>query len=130
MSEETNHSGGNKPAVPSNPLLGCPVCGSDPISFRWTDTHGVGVCTRCGAPHRILHYECDAPVKKPPECQLRPEWVEICKRYFAETGFMVSPGGFDMGMLGGNSSTYSGATVADIEAWNEWMKAHADELPK
>lgn len=27
MSEETNHSDGDKPAVPSNPLLGCPFCG-------------------------------------------------------------------------------------------------------
>ena len=69
-------------------------------------------------------------MEKPPECQLLPEWIAICRRYFAETKRMVDPGGFDMGILSGRTSTYSGATRADAEAWNAWLKEHEAELPK
>jgi len=105
----------------------CVVCDTSLI-FRWTDTHGVAVCAKCGAPYRVLHYENDKPIDKTAECQLLPEWIVICRRYFAETKRMVDPGGFDVvGMRGGR--TYSGATVADFESWVAWLKEHKAELP-
>jgi len=113
----------------SKALLGCVVCGAT-LYFRWTDTHGVGVCSVCGTPYRILHYDGDKRVEKPPECQLLPEWIPIAQRYHSETGGMVAPGDFDMGLLGGRTSTYSGATREDADKWNAWLTAHKAELPK
>ena len=123
---ENNDSG---VAIDSTPLLGCAVCDAE-LRFRWTDTHGVAVCANCGAPHRILHYDGNKRVEKPPECQLLPEWIAVSRRYFAETKRMVDPGGFDMGILGGRKATYSGATREDGEAWDTWLKEHEAELPK
>lgn len=124
----SNNAGG--PAVSSTRLLGCSVCDSE-LRFRWTDTHGVAVCIMCGAPYRILHYgEDNKRVEKPPECQLLPEWVAIARRYYAETKRMVDPGGFDIGLLGGRTATYSGATQEDARAWNSWLEEHEAELPK
>jgi len=126
MNEPKNDSG---VAIDSTPLLGCAVCDA-PFRFRWTDTHGVAVCATCGTPYRILHYDGDKRVEKPPECQLLPEWIAIARRYFAETKRMVDPGGFDMGILGGRTATYSGATQEDFEAWATWLTEHEAELPK
>ena len=75
-------SGAGLSTSPSKALLGCVVCDAD-FCFRWTDTHGVGVCSVCGAPYRILHYDGDKRVEKPPECQLLPEWIAICRQYFS-----------------------------------------------
>lgn len=122
-------SGAGLSTSPSKALLGCVVCDAT-FCFRWTDTHGVGVCSVCGTPYRILHYDGDKRVEKPPECQLLPEWIPIAQRYHAETGGMVDPGGFDIGLLGGRTSTYSGATREDADKWNTWLAAHEAELPK
>ena len=106
----------------------CEVCGSE-LLCRWTDTHGVGVCVRCGTPYRLYHYdENGQPVNKPPECQLTPEWIKVARIYFASMGRMVDPGGFDMGLCGGRTATYSGATQDDSAAWNDWLTKHAAEL--
>jgi len=108
----------------------CTVCDSQ-LRFRWTDTSGVAVCVVCGAPYHILHYDDDdGRVDKPPEFQLLPEWIPIARRYYAETKRMVDPGGFDVGFLGGRTATHSGATVADVQAWNSWLEEHEAELPK
>lgn len=79
--------------------LCCVVCDSE-LHFRWTDTHGVGVCSVCGTPYRILHYEDDTRVERPPECLLTPEGGSIARRYYKE---------------------------ADL--WNEWIAEHVSELP-
>jgi len=126
---DNGKSGAGLSTSPSKALLGCVVCGSE-WYFRWTDTHGVGVCAVCGTPYRILHYDGGKRVAKPPQCQLLPEWIPIAQRYHAETGGMVDPGGFDMGILGGRNATYSGATREDVVKWDTWLAAHESELPK
>lgn len=32
----------------------CAVC-ENALECRWSDTHGVAVCLRCGLPYRLLH---------------------------------------------------------------------------
>lgn len=101
----------------------CLVCNS-PHGFQWTDTHGVGVCHRCGAPYTVFHYAASESgnkrVDKAPEIALNPEGVVLARRYWAETQRMVYPAAYDMGFLSGRSTTYSGATQDDLNAFEEW----------
>ena len=82
----------------------------------------MGVCCRCGLPYTVYHYENDKSVNKPPEVALTPEGVEIAKRYWAETQRRVYPACYDMGILHGRGSSYSGATEGDCAAFSAWYK--------
>ena len=45
----------------------CKIC-KEKLIFCWSDTHGVGVCATCGAPHRIYHYDSGGTrIEAPPE---------------------------------------------------------------
>lgn len=98
----------------------CVVCETT-LSFRWTDTHGVGVCGNCGCPYTILHYdENKQRVDKAPECALSEPGVATAKRYWGEKHRMVFPGVYDMGILPGRGTTYSGASMQDVNEFDEW----------
>lgn len=102
----------------------CVTCDESRPSFRWTDTHGVAVCNRCGTPYRLFHYdEDDKRVEKPPTVCLNDDGVQIARRYWAEAHRMVYPGCYDMGIMRGSSS-YSGATEDDAEAFGKWYEQH------
>ena len=110
--------------------LGC----DKPLRVQWTDTHGIGACIDCALPYRIYHYEGEGEnarrVEKAPECPIYPEWVEVGRRYHQETGGRMFPGEFSfMGVRSGDR-TYCGSTLADMRAWDDWLKAHEAELPK
>lgn len=111
----------------------CLVCGSSPIYFRWTDSHGIGVCTTCGLPHRVFHYEGEEGnlrrVDKPPKTTITPGWVEVAKKYWEETKRRVFPGDHDMGLTRNQTATYSGATKEQNKAFWEWVKSHEDIIP-
>lgn len=108
----------------------CDCCG-ERFGFRWCDTHGIGACITCGLPYVIYHY--DGPqgeqkrVEKPPECALNENGLEIAKRYWTETHRRVFPAYYDMGILGGRETSYSGATEDDCRVFIEW---YAKEYPK
>lgn len=107
--------------------MNCELCEKD-FSFRWTDSHGVGVCTSCGTPYTIYHYEDDKRVEKPPEIALKPSGVELAKRYWLEHKRRVFPGAFDMGILRSRGDrTYSGATDDDMRAWDDWYAANVPQ---
>lgn len=110
--------------------MNCAICDRE-LYFRWSDTHGVGVCSNCGLPYRLYHYdENDKRIEKGPEIAIKPEWVAIGKRYWDEKKRRVFPGTYDMGFLGHRSHTYSGATEEEMYEFDEWMKQHEAELPK
>lgn len=108
--------------------LGC----DNPITFRWTDTHGVAVCCDCGLPYVLYHYEGKGDerkrVEKAPECPIFPEWIEVGRRYHKETKKLMFPSEFSFIGRGGRS--YCGATEGDVLDWRSWIDAHKDELPK
>lgn len=97
----------------------CLVC-SSVLSFRWSDTHGVGVCSHCGMPYTIYHYEDDKRVDKAPEPALTESGIEVAKRYWNEKKRRVFPACYDMGILNGRECSYSGATLDDCRIWGEW----------
>lgn len=106
--------------------MDCITCDS-PLFFRWTDHHGVGVCSKCGTPYAIYQYdENNKRLDVPPACCLRESGQALAKRYWAEMKDWVFPGAFDMGFLGGRNTTYSGATRAQIHKFNEWYDAQKD----
>ena len=111
----------------------CVVCDSD-LSFQWSDTHGVGVCWRCGMPYTVYHYEGEGDerkrVDKPPAPAIFEEWIPVGRRYWEETKRRVFPASFDMGFLSRRETSYSGATPGDVRAFDDWLEAHKDELPK
>lgn len=100
-------------------LKPCLVCGSDLVP-TWTDHHGIAQCFRCGVPYRILHYENDKRVEKPPECLFSGEKLDYAKRCWQGTSRRLSavcmhlsfPGGFDV------------ATAEDAEVVSTWCKAN------
>ena len=63
----------------------CGVCKAH-LVFRWTDLHGVGECSNCGATYQIYHYENDRPVDRPPELLLKDEYVPLLREYIAHGG--------------------------------------------
>ena len=104
--------------------MNCEIC-QNPLIFNWTDTHGVGVCIRCGAPYRIYHYDSDSKrLDAPPRLALNESGVNIARRYWAQHKRMVFPGVYDIGFTRG-SRTYSGASSDDIDAFNAWYKTDA-----
>ena len=113
--------------------MNCEICGEQ-LRFTWSDTHGVGVCINCGLPYTIFHYEGEGPhrkrVDKPPSVAIKPEWVEIGRKYWTETHRRVFPASFDMGFLSGRDRTYSGASHDDCNKFNTWLDKHEDILPR
>jgi hypothetical protein len=104
-------------------MISCECC-NEPLRFRWSDTHGIGVCSNCGMPYTIYHYEGNVRLTdKPPEIAIQPEGVALAKRYWAETHRRVFPAAFDMG-IGRGGRSYSGATAEDCEAFAAWMKVN------
>lgn len=107
----------------------CAIC-SSPLGVRWTDTHGVGVCTTCGLPYRIYHYENDERVDRPPSIEVNERWLPLAKEYLDTLKQRVFPGACDMGILrhrGGR--TYSGATEEQMREFDEWLEARKDRWP-
>ena len=114
----------NEPATRIKELPKCEIC-DESLLCRWTDTHGIGACLKCGAPYRIYHYENDRRIEKPPKIQFTPKWTLIAKRYWKEVGHNCLPGAYNF--LG---SSYEVATEEDFNIFNAWMEAHKSELPK
>lgn len=106
----------------------CDICKTEPISFRWTDTHGFGACIRCGCPYKLYHYEGPEGqqhrVEKSPELLLLPEWVPITRRYWEETHRNCDPGAYNF-----PGSSYEVASREDFESYGSWMQVHKNELP-
>lgn len=102
----------------------CVLCERE-LCFRWTDTHGVGVCTTCGLPYKIFHYENSKPIERPPSCALKPEALPMARSYWGETQSKVFPGCYDMG-VGINGSTFSGATIEEIKKFDTWVRKHPE----
>lgn len=107
----------------------CKLC-DNPLYFRWTDTHGIGVCANCGLPYAVYHYDKDNKlVNKPPEVAIKESWIPLGQKYWNEFHRMVFPASYDMGILGNRDRSYSGATHADIQQFNEWLEDHENEFP-
>lgn len=99
----------------------CEICEAW-LGFQWSDSHGVGVCIRCGLPYRIIHYdENNQRVENGPEVAIKSVWLPVAKRYWNETKGRTFPGSFDMGISRGRRASYSGATQDDINNWMDWI---------
>jgi hypothetical protein len=101
----------------------CEVCGED-FEFRWCDCHGIAACLTCGAPYRLLHYDGDERVEKPPELLLKDGWLEPMQQYWEDAGRNIAPGAFMMGR-----SAYDPATEEDYRAFDAWCEENQDLLP-
>jgi hypothetical protein len=103
----------------------CGICGDHPLGIRWTDTHGIGACLRCGAPCKVYHYEGDKRVEKPVELLILPEFVALTKQYWTERHRNVAPGSFNF-----PGSSYEVATEEDFKSANDWWANHRTEVKK
>ena len=112
-----------------NEPIQCAVCEGE-LSVRWTDTHGVAACGRCGLPYRLYHYENDVRVDKPPSIAVKESWLPLAREYWQETRQRVFPGAFDMGVFRSRGGrTYSGASEDEMTAFDEWINARRDRWP-
>ena len=107
----------------------CDCCGEE-ISFRWTDAHGVAVCTNCGLPYRIYHYDdSEKRIEKAPEITLNPEAIEIAKEYWEETHDRVFPAIHSF-FSPSSGYSYCGATPEQQQKFYDWLDERAkDEHP-
>jgi hypothetical protein len=102
----------------------CIIC-KEELSFRWTDTHGIGACLRCGMPYRIYHYdENKERIERPPEPTVRQEWIPHLRRYWDENQRNCYPGAHNF-----PGSSFEVASAKDFEVFNNWIEAHLEELP-
>ncbi len=108
----------------------CAVCNTPSPSFRWSDTHGIGVCHRCGLPYRIYHYENNERVEKPPSIAVKEAWLPLAREYWQETGRRVFPSAFDMGIFRGRGGrTYSGASEEEMREFDAWLSLRKEQRP-
>ena len=107
----------------------CAICDAE-LSFRWTDTHGVGACSACAAPYTVYHYESNVRMNKPPELALSESGVALAKRYWSERKRKVFPGAYDFTGVSSRrgNATYSGATEGDMNAFNRWMRSQPEHI--
>lgn len=71
----------------------CEICGDQPPTVTWVDLHGEGVCTNCGVPYMLIHYdEDDNRIDKPPKLQVKEDWVPVVKEYWEKTGEFMGLG--------------------------------------
>lgn len=104
----------------------CKICDTE-SGFCWTDTHGVGSCSRCGAPYQILHYdESSIRIEKPVELCIGEQWIPIILRYWNETKTPI-PSGYSM--LGSHAQGYEVASPEQTQQFHEWIDRQAD-VPK
>jgi hypothetical protein len=106
----------------------CQIC-DEHARYRWTDTHAIAACIRCGACYQLWHYEeVDGKqtriVNDPPLIAYREGWVPLLRRYWRETHRNVTPGDYNM-----PGSSYEVATYEDFETHRTWMEAHKAEWP-
>ena len=110
----------------------CVICDDEKTSFQWSDTHGVGVCWKCGMPYTIYHYDGKGAeakrIEKEPSPAIKEEWIPVGRKYWQETKRRVFPASFDMGIL--SERSYSGATENDVHEFNKWLDDHKEDLPK
>lgn len=107
--------------------MNCTICESR-LAVQWSDTHGVGVCMHCGMPYRIIHYEGDERVEKPPEPALNDEGVMLARRYWSEKRGRVFPACYDMGFSGRRGTSYSGASPKECDEFGEWYGAQPEVI--
>ena len=107
----------------------CGVCDGN-LAFRWTDTHGIGICCACGAPYTVYHYEDNKRIDKAPTPCLTGDGVVLARRYWAEKSRMVFPGCCDMGITYGRDRTFSGATLDDMNSFTDWYDAQPEVIAK
>lgn len=104
----------------------CDICERD-FAFFWTERRGIGQCTTCGNPYRMLHYDEERKrVEKEPELLVKTEHVDLLRRYWKETQRPV-PSGYSFRY----GYEYELATKEDAEAIDAWMEENApvDQTP-
>lgn len=63
----------------------CLICDSE-LTCRWTDLHGEGVCTICGAPYQLMHgTEEQEKEGKYPYLRVKEEYISLFREYWNET---------------------------------------------
>ncbi len=100
-----------------NHITTCEICETENPGFRWTDTHGIGQCSRCGAPYRLYHYEGETFVDKPPTCLVLEDFKPVLKQYWNETKRII-PGGYSF--PGGQEM----ASQEEHKQFYDWLEAH------
>ncbi len=93
----------------------CQICESENMSFVWTDTHGIAQCSRCGTPYRILHYEDEKCVEKPPKITIKDQYIPAFRDYWNAFHRRIPsghsfPGGQEL------------ASHGDAKQFYDWMK--------
>jgi len=97
----------------------CIVCDKD-LVFRWTDSHGIGVCTICGMPYGLMNKTEGLAGYHEPEPAMGDAGINLAKKYWKEKKSRVFPGMYDLGIMAGGVTSYSGATMLQIRQFEEW----------
>lgn len=71
----------------------CAVCDASPVTYQWSDYSGEAMCTRCGCAYQ-LQWGSDTQKAEGayPYLSIKPEWVPVLRRHWAETQRFVCMG--------------------------------------
>lgn len=101
----------------------CEICGDQPPTVTWVDLHGEAVCTNCGTPYKVIHYDEDGNrVDKPPTITIKKNWIPILEEYWEKTGEFMGLGNIM------NYDQYPRFREA-CKKFNEWVEKN-DKEPK
>lgn len=96
----------------------CPICDTEGTSFSWTDTHGVGQCTTCGATVQLYFYDEGNPprrIDRPPKSLVKKKWIERLREYWQQHKRRVPSG---CSIPGGQEL----ATPEEIRLFDHWLE--------
>lgn len=97
--------------------MNCDICGTS-FWFMWTDTHGIGQCSTCGAPYTIYHYEDNQRTDKPPALIINEFFIEPCREYW-QKHHKPMPSGCSF-----PGSSQELASAIEAREWHEYMEAN------
>jgi len=93
----------------------CQICEND-LFGPWSDLHGEIVCSTCGSPYQILHYdESNKRIDKSPSINIKDYYVPFLCQYWQETKQHMGLGTF----LG------RGPRYDEYRAFMNWLNANA-----
>jgi len=98
------------------------LCCEEDLYFRWTDTHGIAVCTNCALPYMLYFYDNeDNRIRdKDPACVLNKKGIEIARTYWEEKYMKVFPSQYSF--MPTDRVSYCGATALELAEFNDWLE--------
>lgn len=92
----------------------CAVCGTENITYQWSDYSGEGMCCKCGCPYQLKWGSDEQQAEgNYPYLKLRENFIPIAKEFYEHSKLFV----------------HYGASFSNHQGWRELNKWMAENHP-